>query len=156
MEEMRRRGLESTGDSRRVDSDRHSSELPSKQFTPPPRERSPDPGCMNCCGGGGDGSSSRPSSSRPPRYPTSARRTLLVAASKDVTPLETPVETPLETPHGYFAQTPEETPSDTPRLRYAQILAWYVYVFSPRMYVLIFGILFLFLCFAQEDLLRYR
>ncbi|MCO5584133.1 hypothetical protein L7F22_038055 [Adiantum nelumboides] len=133
LEEIQRRGLHSTGESARVDSDRQSSGSQSRHHTPrhtpqrsPPKETS---GCGACCFGGG--TSSRPtSSSRPPKYSTT-RRSPLVGASQATTPLDTPrlsSYTPLETPraletpdftpgagtstrHGW---SPEETPPETP------------------------------------------
>ncbi|MCO5611423.1 hypothetical protein L7F22_065676 [Adiantum nelumboides] len=113
LEEIQRRGLHSTGESARADSDRQSSVSQSRHHTPrhtpqrsPPKQTS---GCGPCCFG--DGTSSRPTnSSRPPKYPTT-RRSPLVGASQATTPLETPrlsSYTPLETPRAL--ETPDFTP----------------------------------------------
>ncbi|MCO5609205.1 hypothetical protein L7F22_063428 [Adiantum nelumboides] len=103
---IQRRGLHSTGESARADSDRQSSRSQSRYHTP------------------------RHTPQRPPKYPTS-RWSPLVGASQATTPLETPrvssytpletliaLETPNFTPvagtptrHGW---SPEETPPETP------------------------------------------
>ena len=126
LEEMQRRGLVSTGESRRSDEDRQSSGSHSRRVDEEyHRSRSPpeDTGYGGCCGGGGGNSSKRSTSGKPPRYPMSAKRSL-ITPSQQTTPKygsaqrsplpQSQNTTPMETPS--FGPTPNVTPPDTPMM----------------------------------------